>query len=150
MQPAYTVRRAGRDDLLAVVRLVDRAPGLQPADLTDVQRSTWERALGTTDLKIYVAEHAGHVVGTTSLLLMPHVTYGCRPTAFIEPMVVAVEHRRRGVGRLMALRAIAEARAAGCRKVQVVSHKRHVKDGAHDFYRSLGFAAEAEGFRMYL
>ena len=110
----------------------------------------WARALGTADLKIYVAVHRGRVVGTTSLLLMPHVTYGCHPTAFVEPMVVAVDHRRRGVGRLMGERTLDDARAAGCRKVQVVSHKRHAEDGAHDFYRSLGFAAEAEGFRLFL
>ncbi len=110
----------------------------------------WARALRTPDLRIYVAERENQVVGTTSLLVMPHVTYGCHPTAFIEPMVVAADHRRRGVGRLMAERAIDDARAGGCRKVQVLSHKRHAADGAHDFYRSIGFVAEAEGFRLFL
>ena len=126
------------------------AKGVKPADLTDVQRSAWARALETPDLTVYVAERGGQVVGTTSLLLMPHVTYGCHPTAFIEPLVVAEEHRRRGVGRMMVERALDDARAAGCRKVQLLSHKRHSEDGAHDFYRSLGFAAEAEGFRIFL
>jgi GNAT superfamily N-acetyltransferase len=144
------VRRATPTDLLAVVRLVDHVPDLEAAGLTDVQRSTWARALTTDNLRIYVALRGDHVVGTTSLLVMPHVTYGCHPTGFIEPMVVAAEHRRSGVGRRLAERAIADARDAGCRKLQVVSHKRHADDGAHDFYRSLGFVAEAEGFRLYI
>ncbi len=104
----------------------------------------------TPDLTLYVTEAAAEVVGTTSLLVMPHVTYHCQPTGFIEPLVVAPAHRRRGVGRMMVNRLLEDARAAGCHKIQVLSHKRHRDDGAHDFYRSLGFTAEAEGFRLYL
>ena len=50
----------------------------------------------------------------------------------------------------MVERVLSDARAAGCHKVQLLTHKRHATDGAHDFYRSLGFVAEAEGFRLYL
>ncbi len=51
---------------------------------------------------------------------------------------------------MMLERVLQDARAAGCRKMQVVSHKRHGKDGGHDLYRSLGFMPEAEGFRLFL
>jgi GNAT superfamily N-acetyltransferase len=81
---------------------------------------------------------------------MPHLTYDSRPTAFVEPLVVAQAHRRRGVGRLLMHRLVDDARRARVHKVQILSHKRHADDGAHDFYRSLGFSAEAEGFRLYL
>ena len=146
----YRVRRAEPRDLLDIVRLIDRAPRLNSADLTVTQRTTWDRMLRTPNLTIYVAEAPEDVVGTASLLVMPHVTYGCRPTAFIEPMVVTQAHRRRGVGRMLMDRLLDDARKAGVRKVQLLSHKRHAEDGAHDFYRSLGFSAEAEGFLMYL
>ncbi len=52
--------------------------------------------------------------------------------------------------RLLVERLLADARAAGCYKVQLLSHKRHSEDGAHAFYRAMGFEAEAEGFRRYL
>ena len=111
----------------------------------------WARMLATPDLTVYVAEETGgEIVGTTSLLVLPNLTYDCRPTAFFEPMVVAEPHRRRGVGRLLVEQVLADARAAGCWKVQVVSHKRHAADGAYAFYESLGFQAEATGFRLYL
>jgi GNAT superfamily N-acetyltransferase len=106
--------------------------------------------LGTDGLTIYVAEADGEIVGTTSLLVMPNLGYDCHPTAFIEAMVVAEHHRRRGVGRRLMARLLDDARAASCRKVQLLSHKHHANDGAHDFYRSLGFQPEAEGFRLYL
>ncbi len=137
-------------DLLDVVRIIERAPDPMPEGLTERQRSTWDRMLSTADLTVYIAESDGQAVGTTSLLVMPHLTYGCHPTGFIEPMVVAQAHRRRGVGRTMVERVLRDARAARCKKIQVLSHKRHANDGAHDFYRSFGFIAEAEGFRLFL
>jgi ribosomal protein S18 acetylase RimI-like enzyme len=54
------------------------------------------------------------------------------------------------VGRRLVERALGDLRAVGCRKVQLLSHKRHAADGAHAFYRDLGFTAEAQGFRLYL
>ena len=45
-------------------------------------------------------------------------------------------------------RVLADARAAGCNKVQLLSHKRHASDGGHRLYTSLGFTPEAEGSRL--
>jgi GNAT superfamily N-acetyltransferase len=132
------------------VRLYERAPDLPVDRLSSRQRTMWDRMMATDDLTVYLAETQQQAVGTASLLVMPHITYDCHPTAFIEAMVVAQAHRRRGVGRMLLERLLDDARTASCRKVQLLSHKRHVGDGAHDFYRSLGFAAEAEGFRLYL
>ena len=80
----------------------------------------------------------------------PNLGYGCRPSGFIEAMVVAASHRRRGVARQILRRVLTDAAAAGCHKIQLLAHKRHATDGAHDFYRSMGFEPEAEGFRLYL
>lgn len=146
----YVVRSAVEDDLLGVVRLLERTTDLGPDRLTERQRATWRRMLGTDDLTVYVAEADRVVVGTTSLLVMPNLGYDCHPTAFIEAMVVAERHRRGGVGRLLVTRLLQDAAAASCRKVQLLTHKRHADDGAHAFYRALGFQAEAEGFRLYL
>jgi GNAT superfamily N-acetyltransferase len=147
---SYAVRKASAGDLLAVVRLYERTPDLAADRLSSRQRAMWNRMMATKDLTVYLAETHQQAVGTATLLVMPHVTYDCRPTAFIEAMVVAQAHRRRGVGRMLLGRLLDDARATACRKVQLLSHKRHGGDGAHDFYRSLGFTAEAEGFRLYL
>ncbi len=45
---------------------------------------------------------------------------------------------------------LTDADAGGCNKVQLLSHKRHASDGAHRLYATIGFEAEAEGFRLYL
>jgi GNAT superfamily N-acetyltransferase len=146
------VRVAGPDDLLAVLGVHARrdAGGVPPADASDGERRAWSRMMRTPDLTVYSASVDDEVVGTATLLTMPNVTYDCAPTAFIEAVVVAAEHRRRGAATAMLRRALDDARAAGCDKVQLLSHKRHAGDGAHGLYRSLGFEPEAEGFRLYL
>ena len=165
--PTYQVRRAVEADLPAVLEVLAQNEAvvpehlpLAPAPPSDLQHTTWERVTDTDGLTIYLAVnvlgddgHAGgreESVGTAAMLLMPHLTYDCRPSAFIEAVVVAYAHRRCGLGRLMVQRALDDARAASCRKVQLLSDKRHTDDGAHQLYRSLGFISEAEGFRLYL
>lgn len=146
----YSIGSAQTQDLVAVARLIDRSPELSPGDLTERQLETWARMMRSEDLTVYLAWHGEDAVGTTALLVMPHITYACRPTAFIESMYVRPEHRRRGVARMMVERLLDDAATAGCHKIQLLTHKRHADDGAHAFYRSQGFDAEAEGFRRYL
>ncbi len=140
----YAVRRAEPGDLAGVASLL--APEAGPADLV----AAWDQMMTAHSMTVYVAEKATEVVGTATLAVMPHINYGCRPTAFIEAVHVAPDHRRRGVARLMLGTVLNDARAMRCHKVQVVSHKRHRDDGGHTLYRSIGFHDEAEGFRIYL
>ena len=65
-------------------------------------------------------------------------------------MVVRHAHRRRGVATLLLQQALKDAHAASCRKIQLLSHKRHSHNGAHDLYSAMGFTPEAEGFGLYL
>lgn len=106
--------------------------------------------MATEGLVVYLAEAEGMVVGTASTIAMPNITYGCAPTLFIEAVVVMPTFRRRGIATALLRRLLADARRAGCHKVQLLSHKRHADDGAHDLYATVGFTAEAEGFRLYL
>lgn len=151
------VRRAASDDVDAVLGVLAEGqasapPGGQtpPGPPTALQLRTWARMLSTPDLTVYLADLDDHPVGTAATLVMPHLTYDCRPTAFIEAVVVKYAYRRRGIARQLLDHAVADARGAGCLKVQLLSHKRHATDGAHRLYESTGFQNEAEGFRLYL
>ncbi|MBO0882667.1 MAG: GNAT family N-acetyltransferase [Mycobacterium sp.] len=153
----YSVRPATVDDLSAVLVVLGEnaasAPEqpTAPSEMTERRVAMWKRIMATPDVTVYLAESGvGEPAGTACLSVLPNVTYDCRPTAFIEAVAVRYQHRRRGVARLMMERILDDARAAGCFKVQLLSHKRHADDGAHALYRSIGFQAEAEGFRRYL
>src|SRR3981081_2200082 len=93
--PSYRVRPAAPRDLLGILRIIDKDPHLGEAEVSDLQRATWDRMMATEDLTVYVAETDGEIVGTTTLLLMPHLTYECDPTAFIEAVAVVEGHRLR-------------------------------------------------------
>jgi GNAT superfamily N-acetyltransferase len=66
--------------------------------------------MGTDDLTVYLAELEGQVIGTATLLTMPNLTYGCAPTAFVEAVLVARDHRRKGVASAIMRRLLADAR----------------------------------------
>jgi GNAT superfamily N-acetyltransferase len=157
MARTYSIRPAGPGDLASVLRvLADNQPS-RPIEHrvsmprpSDRQVAMWRRVTNSPDVTVYLAELDGQAVGTACLAILPNITYDCRPTAFIEAVVVRYDHRRRGVARLMIRHALEDARRDACFKVQLLTHKRHASDGAHDFYRSLGFEAEADGFRLYL
>ena len=141
------VRAAVLEDLPALLQVYEEGRTTEP---TERERETWRGMLVTVNLRVYCAEDDGQVVGTATLLTMPNLTYACQPTAFIEAVVVRTPWRRRGIATAMLERLLEDARLAGCNKVQLLSHKRHADDGAHDLYEHLGFEAEAEGFRRYL
>ena len=147
------IRVAEEDDLLPLLRLFSRADeGLNPA-VSAAERSevsTWSEMLRTDNLTTYVAVIDGVLIGTALFVMIPNLGYGCRRSGFIEAMMVSSKHRRDGVATQLLHRILDDARASGCHKIQLLTHKRHATDGAHAFYRSIGFESEAEGFRLYL
>jgi GNAT superfamily N-acetyltransferase len=148
----FMIRTACHDDLRAVLAIhAEHNTGSPiPLSTSERQAETWRRMMAAHDLTVYVAEVGVELVGTATALVMPNVTYDCAPTVFVEGVVVAARYRRQGVARAILQRVLIDADAGGCNKVQLLSHKRHASDGAHPLYASLGFDAEAEGFRLYL
>lgn len=151
MPPAQLiVRPVVHDDLMPILEVHSAHGSRAVGRATDLERATWERMLATRDLRVYLSDDAGVAVGTASTIVMANLTYGCAPTLFIEAVVVVPTRRREGIASAMLHRIIDDGIAAGCRKVQLLSHKRHATDGAHSLYRKAGFEPEAEGFRRYL
>jgi len=144
------VRSAQPEDLQAVLDVHAHQGSRPEGHASELERETWQRMMARPDLTVYVADVEDVVVGTATAMMMPNMTYTCAPTLFVEAVVVRPTHRRRGIATAMMQRILADAQAAGCNKVQLLSHKRHASDGAHRLYSALGFEPEAEGFRLYL
>jgi GNAT superfamily N-acetyltransferase len=72
------------------------------------------------------------------LLFTVSTALGAR-VAWLEDMVVAPEARGRGIGGALVDAALAQARAAGCRRVTLLTDADNAD--AHRFYRRHGFAA---------
>lgn len=144
------VRPVVRGDLQHILDVHAAHGSRTTGPATDLEVATWDRMLATDGLCVYLAQDERTPVGTASTIVMPNLTYDCAPTLFIEAVVVVPNRRREGIASTLLARIIDDATTAGCRKMQLLSHKRHARDGAHALYRKAGFEPEAEGFRRYL
>jgi RimJ/RimL family protein N-acetyltransferase len=89
------------------------------------------------DAAVFVAEEDGELIGRLSLARDPHPA--SRHVADLGLMVAAA-HRRKGVGRALLERAVAWARAAGIRKLEL--HVFPWNEPAIALYESFGFRRE--------
>jgi GNAT superfamily N-acetyltransferase len=141
------VRAAERDDLPALLRLYRELHAEDPVVGEARAEAVWEQMGAQPGRTVLVADDGGEVVGTIDTFVAANLTRGARPILFVENVVVAAAHRRRGVGRLLLDAAKEIARAEGCYKIQLLSA---ADPPAPAFYESNGFRAIARGFRLYL
>jgi N-acetylglutamate synthase-like GNAT family acetyltransferase len=150
---SVSFRAARLDDLAAIVALLaddDLGKAREQAGAT--VSTEYVRAFAeierSHDNTLIVAEADGRVAGCLQLTIIPGLSRQGARRALIESVRVASWTRGQGLGAQMMQHAIDEARRAGCRIVQLTSDKR--RTGAHAFFKSLGFAATHEGFKLEL
>jgi GNAT superfamily N-acetyltransferase len=130
--------------LLSLYRVLN--PEDPPLDASTAAR-IWRQIEDQTGRTVLVAETADGLVGAVDVIVVPNLTRAGRAIMFVENVVVAVGHRRRGVGRQLLAVALDRARGEGCYKAQLLSA---ADPPAHAFYEANGFAASARGYRRYL
>ncbi|GAA3211890.1 hypothetical protein GCM10010468_30900 [Actinocorallia longicatena] len=82
-------------------------------------------------------------IGTVDLVLVPNLTHGARPRLLAGNLVVAPEHRRRGVATALLAAAVSHAEANACYEIQLLSDGRRTT--AHPLFEAAGFTANATG-----
>jgi GNAT superfamily N-acetyltransferase len=145
-----TVRRAVSQDLDALLAMyVELAEGMVDGPAEGAQAAELLQSISAEgNRQLAVALLDGEPAGTADLLIVSNLTHLGRPWAIIENVVVFASARRAGVATELMSHLVGVARAAGCYKVQLISGKQRLE--AHAFYRSLGFDARGEGFKIYL
>ena len=94
------------------------------------------RILSRSDQQFLVAELEGQPVAWIHLVIADYVETG--PFAMIGGLVVEVNHRRQGIGRLLMQHGEDWARTQGCPIVRLWSSSSRI--AAHRFYEQLGYA----------
>lgn len=148
---AAAFREARKSDLAAIVAMLaddDLGRGREMADVTAEYARAFDDVAASPDNRLIVAEQDGRVVGCLQLTIIPGLSRQGAKRGLIEAVRVAADARGDGLGETMLRHAIALAKEAGCRLVQLTSDKRRAR--AHDFYRRLGFQATHEGFKLEL
>lgn len=67
---------------------------IPPAELT---KDLWERLVNDPDYHLIVAEEDGRLVSTVTCVIIPNLTHGPRPYAWVENVVTHPDYRGRGL-----------------------------------------------------
>ncbi|WP_131737900.1 GNAT family N-acetyltransferase [Actinomadura roseirufa] len=148
-----TFREATADDLPRIVRLLADDPlGATRETLADVIPDAYLAAFAAIQKDpnnvLVVAEVGGALAGTLQLTFIPSLTYTGGERAQIEGVRVAAEQRGHGVGQALITWAIDQARARGCRVVQLTTDRQ--RPDAIRFYQKIGFRPSHMGMKYHL
>jgi ribosomal protein S18 acetylase RimI-like enzyme len=151
-KPSITIRRARREDVRVIVTMLADDPlGRARERLEEPLSPPYFRAFEAVDrdsnIQLVVAEGSdGVVVGCLQLCILPGLSSQGASRALIEDVRVASHCRSRGIGEQMVQWAVAEARAKGCKLVELLTHNTRVD--AQRFYVRLGFAPSHLGMTV--
>jgi ribosomal protein S18 acetylase RimI-like enzyme len=149
---SITIRRARREDVRVIVTMLADDPlGSTRERLEEPLPPSYFRAFEAVDrdpnIQLVVAEGSdGVVVGCLQLCILPGLSSQGASRALIEDVRVASHCRSRGIGEQMVQWAVAEARAKGCKLVELLTHNTRVD--AQRFYLRLGFAPSHLGMTV--
>jgi ribosomal protein S18 acetylase RimI-like enzyme len=148
---SVTIRRARRDDVDAIVRMLADDPlGSARERLEDPLPPSYlgafEALARDPNIRLVVAEEGAAVIGCLQLCILPGLSSQGASRGLIEDVRVASHCRSRGIGEQLVQWAVAEARANGCRLVELLTH--HTRVDAQRFYARLGFTASHVGMTL--
>ena len=147
-----TIRRARREDVRVIVAMLADDPlGSARERLEEPLPPSYFQAFEAVDqdsnIQLVVAEGSdGVVVGCLQLCILPGLSSQGASRALIEDVRVASHCRSRGIGEQMVQWAVTEARAKGCKLVELLTHNTRVD--AQRFYARLGFARSHLGMTV--
>jgi GNAT superfamily N-acetyltransferase len=142
--PDIDIRLARRADLAGMLSLYrhlnpdDPAPELAKAEMA------WLALIGSDITKVIVADAAGVLASSCTLVIVPNLTRGVRPYGLIENVVTHADHRRTGLGRAVLSAALDAAWKADCYKVMLATGSR--REETLRFYEAAGFERGGKTF----
>jgi GNAT superfamily N-acetyltransferase len=151
---AITLRAARREDVAAIVALLaDDALGAEREVVCDPPAARYFEAFEKVDgdprnLLAVAEDAAGAVVGTLQMTFIPGLSNQGAELALVEAVRVSSRLRGQGLGEAMMAWAMDQARARGCRNIELFTHASRVD--AQRFYERLGFVRSHAGMRRGL
>jgi ribosomal protein S18 acetylase RimI-like enzyme len=148
---SITIRPARRDDVGKIVAMLADDPLGRPRErieepLPDAYFQAFARLDADPDIQLVVAEENGVVVGCLQLCILPGLSSQGASRGLIEDVRVDAKCRSRGIGEQLVRWAVGEARAQGCKLVELLTH--HTRIDAQRFYERLGFARSHAGMTI--
>ena len=97
----------------------------------------WQEILADRNHHIIVAEEDGRIVSSCVCVIIPNLTRGQRPYAFIENVITDETYRRRGLAKACLDHAREIAKRENCYKMMLLTGSKH--QSTLDFYEKAGY-----------
>jgi ribosomal protein S18 acetylase RimI-like enzyme len=139
-----SIRDARADDAPGLATLMGQL-GYQVSPEAIARRV--QRLQGSEADRVVVADLDGEIVGLASLHSSLALEFD-EPAAKLSAIIVHEQHRRSGIGEALVGEMEGEARRRGCCLIFLTTAER--RDGAHAFYRRIGFEETGRRFAKWL
>ena len=97
----------------------------------------WNQIISDDHHHIIVAEEDGQIISSCVCVIIPNLTKGQRPYAFVENVVTHPDHRKRGAATACLERADSLAKQAGCYKLMLLTGSK--EESTLNFYERAGY-----------
>ena len=97
----------------------------------------WESILDDPNHHIIVAEEEGEIAASCVCVIIPNLTRGQRPYAFVENVITDEAHRRHGLAKACLDFAREIAKRENCYKMMLLTGSK--QQGTLDFYEKCGY-----------
>lgn len=105
-------------------------------------KDTWNSIINDDKYHIIVKEFEGKIVASCTCLIVPNLTRGVRPYAFVENVVTHEDYRERGYARECLNYAKELAVRENCYKMMLITGSSQEK--THRFYKNSGYFSEGK------
>ena len=132
-----TVRQARNEDLPQILELYLHLHETDIPTPSENLRQTWAQIMGDPNHHLIVCEEDGKIVSSCVCVIIPNLTRGVRPYAFVENVVTHEAYR--GKGRATACLNFARelAQQANCYKMMLLTGSK--SPGTLTFYENAGY-----------
>ena len=131
------IREVREDDYRQLMELYCQLHEKSVPEYKDDTEALWSRLVNDPDYHLIVAEEDGKIVSTCTCIVVPNMTHGPRPYAFVENVVTDIEYRGRGLATACLDKAREIAVANNCYRLILMTGSK--LDSTLDFYRRAGY-----------
>ncbi len=131
------IREAIKEDLNELLHLYLCLHEKEIPEFTEHLSETWETIMADKNHHIVINEIDGAIVSSCVCVIIPNLTRGVRPYAFIENVVTHADYRGKGYATECLNYAKEIAEKANCYKMMLLTGSK--KEATLEFYKNAGY-----------
>lgn len=131
------IREIKKDELEKLLELYLHLHEQEIPEMSEHLVNTWDTICNDPNHHIIVCEENGELVSSCVCVIIPNLTYGVHPYAFIENVVTHKNHRRKGFATACLNYAKEIASECNCYKIMLLTGAKD--ESTLNFYRKAGY-----------